>query len=79
MGIPTAVFVILWICNFIWLNFDNSGQSIGFIVNIIASIVCELLYFILYGIKKINSIVRGKPKFFRDELEKRMNEALKEQ
>lgn len=30
-------------------------------------------------IKKINSIVRGKPKFFRDELEKRMNEALKEQ
>lgn len=79
LGIPTAVFVILWICNFIWLNFDNSGQSIGFIVNIIASIVCELLYFILYGIKKINSIVRGKPKFFRDELEKRMNEALKEQ
>ena len=79
LGIPTAVFVILWICNFIWLNFDNSGQSIGFIINIIASIVCELLYFILYGIKKINSIVRGKPNFFRDELEKRMNEALKEQ
>lgn len=79
MGIPITIFVILCIYNFICLNFDNSGQSIGFIINIIASIVCELLYFTLYGIKKINSIVRGKPNFFRDELEKRMNEALKQE
>ena len=74
-----AVFVIFWIYDFIRLWFDNSGQSIGFIVNIIASIVLELLYFILYGIKKIISIVRGKPSFFRDELKKRMDKALEEQ
>ena len=78
-GIPIAVFVIFWIYDFIRLWFDNSGQSIGFIVNIIASIVLELLYFILYGIKKIISIVRGKPSFFRDELKKRMDKALEEQ
>lgn len=78
LGVPVAVYSILCIFNYIFSFFDNYGQSIGFIINIVASIVVEFIYFVFYGIKKIISIVRGKQTFFRKEIEKRMSEALEE-
>lgn len=78
LGIPAVVFVIIGLYNFILKYFDNSGLSIGFVINIIASIVLEFVYFIIYGIKKIRSIVKRKSLYIREEIERRINEALKE-
>ncbi len=75
-GIPLVVFILLKLFNYISLYFDDSGQSIGFIINIIAGISLDLIYFMTYGIRKVISIAREKPTFIEKEIESRMENAL---
>lgn len=77
-GIPVVVIFILSLCNYISLHFDKSGQSIGFIINIIAGLALDLIYFMAFGIKKIASLIKGKSEYIKLEIERRMHNALKD-
>lgn len=77
--IPIVIVVFFQIYNYIYLNFDNGGQSKSFIISIIAGAVLDLIYYALYGIKKITSIIKGKSLFLKKETEKRIKQALNKQ
>lgn len=77
LGIPAAIFIVICIYNRILLCFDNSGQSVGFIVNIIASICFELLYWGFKGVKDLASFIKNKRQFIESETRSRMDAELK--
>lgn len=79
LGIPIVTILIGLIYNLIFLNFDNGGQSKSFIISIIAGAVLDLIYYILFGIQKIISFIKGKSLFITKETEKRIEQVLSKQ
>lgn len=76
LGIPIITFLLLWVFNSIYQHFDKSGQSVGFIINIIASIFFELIYWIFKGFKDLLSFIHNKQSYIEAEIQKRMKSAL---
>lgn len=74
--IPIAIICFIQIYNYILLNFDNGGQSISFVISIIAGLLLDLMYYAVYGVKKIISIKKGKSLFLEEETERRIEQCL---
>ena len=74
--IPVVTVVMLFIYSTIRLQYDDSGQAVGFAINLIASVCLEIIYWIVRGGKDLFVFIKNKKAFIENETKKRIDEAL---
>ena len=74
--IPVVTVVMLFIYSTIRLQYDDSGQAVGFAINLIASVCLEIIYWIVRGGKDLFVFIKNKKTFIENETKKRIDEAL---
>lgn len=75
-GIPLTIFFVICLYNIILTHFNNEGLAVGYVINIIASISLDILYFAVFGIRKILTLIRRKSEYIKNEIDARMKKAI---